>query len=425
LGFEHWKVFLRVDFESGEIATKKIWQHVGATVQDRAHPDSHHGNLDPSRGLKELRMALQEPELLRLIVAAYEAATDPTIWPRFLERYAQAIRADIAFLQCHHLAQHRSELLATFGMMQRFSESYNRHYSRVNVWREHGAHLYAEGAVIVDEEFYPRDLLKRTEFYNDCLLLNGATRCLTGVINRREGEIFVLTAMRAEHGQAFDAAEAKLVEPLVAHLTRARILQEHLQVLESGEMALNALNLGILLIARDGLVVFFNRAADEIVRSDDGLLLRSGRLAASNREPDDGLQKLFRYATAPDESKDCPPGVLVTRPSGRPPFHVTAAPLRCMPRPFIGTTPPAAVVLITDPEKHRPVAADALKGAYGLTAKEATLAIALAEGQPLDQAAEQLHIRYETARTHLRRILSKTETSRQSELVLLLERMSQ
>jgi DNA-binding CsgD family transcriptional regulator len=33
-------------------------------------------------------------------------------------------------------------------------------------------------------------------------------------------------------------------------------------------------------------------------------------------------------------------------------------------------------------------------------------------------------MQYETARTHLRRILSKTGTSRQAELMVLLERMS-
>jgi DNA-binding CsgD family transcriptional regulator len=104
---------------------------------------------------------------------------------------------------------------------------------------------------------------------------------------------------------------------------------------------------------------------------------------------------------------------------------VTASPLRRTPRPLVGTTSPAAVVLITDPERQRPVAADSLRHTYGLTPREAVLAIALGQGQTLDEAAEQLQMRYETARTHLRRILSKTETSRQTELALLLERLSQ
>jgi DNA-binding CsgD family transcriptional regulator/PAS domain-containing protein len=347
------------------------------------------------------------------------------VWPQFLARWVEATGADLSFLQSHRLAEHRSELLATFGMQPRLSDSYNRYYSRVNVWREHGRHLYVEGAVLLDEQLYPRDLLKRSEFYNDCLLPNGATRCMTAVISRQQDDALVLTAMRGEGRQPFDTRDSKAIQVLVTHLRRAFMLQKRLQVLEAGEAVLNTLGLGIMLLGSDGNVVFSNHAAEEILRSDDGLKVRRGQLIASHRERDDELQRLVRYATGRDGSNGCPPGVLVTRLSGRPPFHVTASPLRQTPAAFIHTTAPIAVVLITDPGKQRPVAAALLMQTYGLTAREASLAIALAGGHSLDEAAEHLQMRYETARTHLRRILSKTETSRQAELVLLLERMSQ
>jgi DNA-binding CsgD family transcriptional regulator/PAS domain-containing protein len=371
-------------------------------------------------------MPLEDPELLRLIASAYEAAADPALWTQFLARWVEASGADLAFLQRHHLTEHRSELVATYGMQPRLSDSYNRYYSRVNVWREHGRHLYVEGAVLVDEQFYPRDLLKRSEFYNDCLLPNGATRCMTGVISRRQDHALVLTAMRGEQRQPFDTGNSKAIGQLVAHLARAFTLQERLQMLEAGEAVLNTLGLGIVLLAGDGHVVFSNRAAEEILRAEDGLLARRGQLvASSHHERDDELQNLIRYAIGHDRPNACPPGVLVTRPSGRAPLHVTASPLKRTPTPFVHTTSPVAVVLITDPGRHRPVAAESLKQTYGLTAREAALATALAGGRSLDAAAEQLQMRYETARTHLRRILSKTETSRQTELVLLLQRMSQ
>jgi DNA-binding CsgD family transcriptional regulator/PAS domain-containing protein len=370
-------------------------------------------------------MPLQEAELLRLVVAAYEAAADPAVWPQFLSRWVEATGADLAFLQRHHLTEHRSQIVATFGMKQRLSESYNSYYSRVNVWREHGSHLYVEGAVLVDEQFYPRELLKRSEFYNDCLFPNGATRCMTGVISRRQNDVVVLTAMRDEHRQPFDPRDSKAIQQLIPHLRCAFTLQDRLLMLEAGEAALNTLGLGIVLLAADGNVVFSNRAAEAVLRSDDGLQVRRGQLVASHRERDDELQHLVRFATGRGDSNECPPGVLVTRPSGQSPFHVTGSPLRRTPNPFARTSSPIAVVLITDPGKQRPVAAELLKRTYGLTTKEASLAMALTRGQSLDEAAEHLQMRYETARTHLRRILSKTETSRQTELVLLLERMSQ
>lgn len=51
------------------------------------------------------------------------------------------------------------------------------------------------------------------------------------------------------------------------------------------------------------------------------------------------------------------------------------------------------------------------------------LAARLFEGKSLEQVAGELAITYETARTHLRRIFSKTGTSRQAELVLLIARL--
>src|SRR5262245_29061695 len=154
-------------------------------------------------------MPPQEAALLRLALTAHEAASDPTLWPRFLKDCAQTIDADITLLQRHYLSERRSQVLATFGMVQRFTESYNQHYSRVNVWRNHGRQLYVTGRIVFDEEQYPRSLLKRTEFYNDCLVPIRGTRCCAGVIERRGDMALMLTLLRDEPREPFGTDEAK------------------------------------------------------------------------------------------------------------------------------------------------------------------------------------------------------------------------
>jgi DNA-binding CsgD family transcriptional regulator len=84
---------------------------------------------------------------------------------------------------------------------------------------------------------------------------------------------------------------------------------------------------------------------------------------------------------------------------------------------------PMAAVLIADPECHEPGRADLLIELYGLTPKEAAIATKLSEGKTVEQAAAEMEITYQTARTHLRRIYLKTGTSRQSELMLLITRL--
>jgi DNA-binding CsgD family transcriptional regulator len=60
----------------------------------------------------------------------------------------------------------------------------------------------------------------------------------------------------------------------------------------------------------------------------------------------------------------------------------------------------------------------------GLTAREAHLALSLAAGRSLAEHAVGRGVSLETARTHLRGLFAKTDTSRQGELVALLNRIT-
>ncbi len=59
---------------------------------------------------------------------------------------------------------------------------------------------------------------------------------------------------------------------------------------------------------------------------------------------------------------------------------------------------------------------------FHLTASETRLAICLASGQSLREAARHIGVSYETVRTQLKAIFAKTNTRRQVELVLLLNK---
>ena len=63
---------------------------------------------------------------------------------------------------------------------------------------------------------------------------------------------------------------------------------------------------------------------------------------------------------------------------------------------------------------------DLLRSHFGLTPSEARLALHLVTGETLRSAAAKLHISYETARTQLKRIFSKTGTCRQAEVVVVI-----
>ena len=64
-----------------------------------------------------------------------------------------------------------------------------------------------------------------------------------------------------------------------------------------------------------------------------------------------------------------------------------------------------------------------LRRLYNLTPAETQLALRLARGERLREAAEEAQIAYETARARLKSIFAKTGTSRQTELALLISRL--
>ncbi len=76
---------------------------------------------------------------------------------------------------------------------------------------------------------------------------------------------------------------------------------------------------------------------------------------------------------------------------------VAQVPERAPPLALAG---PAAVVFLTDPDHAPETPAQLLRRVYGLTRKQAQLALALAGGASLSDTAERLRITEETARRH-------------------------
>ena len=78
------------------------------------------------------------------------------------------------------------------------------------------------------------------------------------------------------------------------------------------------------------------------------------------------------------------------------------------------------MIIISDPENKAAIPAETLTVLFGLTPAEARLAIALANGNSLTEAADRHRVRHETARKQLKSIFIKTHTNRQGELLRLL-----
>jgi DNA-binding CsgD family transcriptional regulator len=360
-------------------------------------------------------------ELSVLVGMIYDAAESPALWPVFLEHYGKTIRADRTFIQIHRFDEGSSQIVHAWGLDGAIRGS--DHYSPPDVWRDYGPSKYVQGHVLADTVTYPRSLLVKSDFYNDGLVPADGGHGLAGVIAREPNGTLTLAALRDERSHEWDGGDSQLAESLLPHVTRARAIQERLELLRAAALVLDTVDVGIVFLTGGGEVIRCNRPAEQIIEADDGLCVRNARLQATDPAADAPLQRALQAAVSAGPSLTCEAAVAVPRGSAKRPYQVMTARPNNPPPLFSGMRSPEVVALIVDPESQRPAAIDLLVRIYGLTPREAALASALSTGKTVEQAGEELRMTYETARSHLRRIFGKTNTSRQAELMMLLARL--
>lgn len=175
-----------------------------------------------------------------------------------------------------------------------------------------------------------------------------------------------------------------------------------------------------ILLTEGARVIRFNPAADAICRRHDGLQLKAERLSCLDPRSDEALAAAMALAC----NRHAPRGssLAIRRKGGRSEYLVSVYPLTQR-RRFLAPYGAAAMVCITDPSAHFDGMTPEQKAMLQLTSKEAQLAELLRNGHSLASAAEIMQITYNTARVHLGALFRKTNTTRQAELMLFLERI--
>nr|WP_237165260.1 LuxR C-terminal-related transcriptional regulator [Pandoraea vervacti] len=234
-----------------------------------------------------------------------------------------------------------------------------------------------------------------------------------------------LRICRPHASSHFSESDKSICQRLLPHIKRAIELHSRLDRIESERTmyatTIDRMLLGTVVFDETGAIMRVNRAAEEILRQNDGLSIVGGRLEASYAPENRQLQNLIRRALADNASSASGIGqaISIARPSARAKLGIAvrANPLSEWAE---GRHRPAVTVFIRDPEQKSMASRDVIQQLFELTPAEASLALLLADGMTLDEAADQLDIRKNTARAHLRSIFAKTGVTRQTSLVRLL-----
>ena len=175
---------------------------------------------------------------------------------------------------------------------------------------------------------------------------------------------------------------------------------------------------GAMLVAGEGHPQLANRTALTILEKKDGLSLDKTGLIADRASDTRLLLKLLQHAIeTPEQGEPKESPFSIPRKAA-----LTSLVVRVFPGPDLDcwgkTSKRPALLMLYDQELSLKVNVDVLSKLYGLTRGEAALAAILVRGKSIEEAADELFISPHTARTHLKRIFMKTDTHRQTELVV-------
>jgi DNA-binding CsgD family transcriptional regulator/PAS domain-containing protein len=366
------------------------------------------------------QISIVPAELSRWVGMLYAGALEPTPWSSLLVALREALHANWVTLILRLPTSTRQALIVNAG--PRGVERANDQFSSEYAFAMDSFSGLPDGKVLsVADVLGDADWIA-SEFYRQFVSPYGIRYMIGADLHTAERVECRLRICRpAEQGE-FSAPDRALCQILLPHLRQAISLHANLDSVDSERTlyasAVDNMLVGVVILDQDGVIVKTNSAAGEIFAENDGLSLMSGTVQAADPDENRELTRLIVNALARTGggTSTLTGATSITRPSGRPKLGVL---VRTIPLNdwSEGGRRSTVAVFIRDADRHSKASRELIRRLFELTPAETSLALLLAHGMSLDEAAEELAIRKNTARAHLRAIFSKVGVTRQTTLV--------
>ncbi|MGD0443112.1 MAG: helix-turn-helix transcriptional regulator [Edaphobacter sp.] len=362
-------------------------------------------------------------ELSDLLADLYAAPLEPEKWQAFFDRLCRLTNIASGFMIS--VRPEGNAILAGGGLNfdPEITDRYNQHYGAIDPYTEPTMSNHRIGVIRGDELVSRADLVK-TELYNEILVPYGLGH-MTLMTCECSGEaVSKFPLWSSPKDGPMDAASTHVLETLIPHVRTALLLRSKIAAADASnlfsETALDAMSIAAFLVTGKGQIRHMNRLAAGYLEGAEGLRSRDGRLIATDSHEDAQLQFLMAGASGEkDASVSLPGGAMrIVRPLARASLQVAVVPAPERYRPAESGS--CALVFVSDPASRPRPRAALMRALYGLTPAEARLADLLVQGFEVREAADRMRTTVETARFHLKRVLAKTGTRRQTELMRLM-----
>ncbi|MDQ1902725.1 hypothetical protein RAH32_20090 [Paracoccus sp. WLY502] len=353
------------------------------------------------------------PDATELIDHLYAALFNEAPWQDFVTRSCGLMPNGKAVLFFHNKASGAGAMSLTGGLDEGMVKNFNDYYHEINPWVNHAMERPL-GKVMQADEMLPREVLKRTEFYQDYLRPQDIETGLGVTLHRDAGLHVFFSIVSADVTQEQLEQARRSMTLLVPHLYRAfRIRSRGTEpdfVAGSGSTLQIDENLRVLTAEAEAL---------RLLAQTEALSINPrGRLVS--KDPD--FLSLLQHVL----SSEKPPSLQhlhVKRRTGGLPLHV------CVYRPgqpgAASSERISCFIQLEDPAVALPVGVRRFCSLHGLTGAEAGVVAGLIAGLTLNEIAVQRRTSPDTVRTQLKAIFWKTGCKRQADLVCQVAVMAQ
>ena len=359
--------------------------------------------------------------MLKIVAAAHDACFDEDAWTICLGRVADLLGSNGVVLALEDRG--RAFTIGFEAMTAPESRSaYLGEFHAIDPVIAFGRRAPV-GRSYSDDMAIQRSALERSRFHADFARRFDYCHCIQAFTHRNEGSSGFFVAARSPRAEPFGHAERALLDQLIPHLEQALRLRAMLQRADQRRVTaletLDELSEGVILVDDQLTIVFANLEAQRLLRARDGLAALGSKLAAATASETSRLRRGIGQACS-GALDDGPSMVPIGRPPPKRPLFLRIATLSAAMADQFGERRAGACLFVRDPDRPWHAEVRVLRAALGLTSAEARVASLLAAGLDLNGIVSHLRTSTSTARTHLKHIFAKTDTSRQAELVALI-----
>ncbi|NIB42923.1 helix-turn-helix transcriptional regulator [Pseudomaricurvus alkylphenolicus] len=360
----------------------------------------------------------------RLLDCLYRGARDSAPWQGFLAEIKDLLNLQYSTLILRQPTPTDPGLMFTSG-----GESLN---VLDNTENEYSGEFFAQDPLInlpIDrimtlDDIIPRSELEQNDYYR-MFLKPLEIDYITGWdwISSNGSRVSIRFTRTQKQGQ-FQAQEKAFLELLRPHLTNAVAFCLEQQQLASERQVyaqfISKRSIGIITLDKNGEILQLNTTAEQYIANGDALSRTNNQLLTNSPALNDKLKGFIQDALNAKRNRQRAPinALSVPRTSGLLDYQLMVKPMPSD-RHSESESAPQLMIFLQDPEKNLEISVRLLMNLYQLTLSEATIAILLSEGNTMDDVAEELDIKKNTVRAHLRSIFAKTGVTQQSMLVSL------